>query len=202
LSDKKITEILELLNYGKMLPEIWKDRRELEFSRKIATLCNIDLKTAGSIASIVINIIRKTGKEEFASKRVEDLKKLGFGDSDIDRFKTIAQILREKAAYKEMNKVDDYIQLSEEVLPKITEIECAFDIRCKIEKEKVKTTLPMVLLKFKIKGEGEPFSKEIIFQTDIGSLRKISRSFTTMYRNASVLKEYTLQAKKGEADAE
>jgi hypothetical protein len=202
LSDEKINNILELINYGKVLPDIWRDHRETEYSRKIAARCDIDLKVASSIMGLLIDIMRRCKKEDFASKRADDLKILGFKDSDIDRFRKIAQTLRKKAAYKEIKKVDEYIQLSEEVLPRITAIECAFDIRCNIEKKRVKTMLPMILLKFEIEGETESPSKEVVFQADIGTIRQISRNLTKIYRNASVLREYTLQAQKGETHAE
>ncbi|MGB8780472.1 MAG: hypothetical protein WCD81_07475 [Candidatus Bathyarchaeia archaeon] len=192
ISDEKINDILKLVDYGRLLPDIWKDKREEEFNRKIAKICQFDDQKASLVMSSIIGILRNVKKKEFVLKRESDLLKLKFNKTEIERYGKLVNTLRKKGGHDEVREVDQWQSLTAEVLPSLASIECSFDIRCGIKKDQVSTYIPIVLLKLRATNEGGK-SSEFVFQTDIGTLRRITRVLTETYRNSSVLRKYTLK---------
>lgn len=194
IQDEKIYEVLKLIDYGRLLPEIWKGGQEPDYERKISKICKIDVQTAHSVMQVIVTVLRRMREKDFISRRVSDLTNLGFKRSEIRRFIKIAKLLKKNKAYDEITKVSQWEELSQEVLPSLTSIECAFDIRCKIERDRIETYVPIVLLKFEIETEEEGVPKDLVFQTNLGTFRHIVRSLTEIYRNSRVLSKYRLKA--------
>jgi len=99
LSEDKIIEVLKLIDFGRALPEIWNEHREPEIEEKIVKICKVDKKVSQSIITSILHTIRRVNKKGFISNRASDFKKLGFEQSQIDKFVNIAKILqKEKTA--------------------------------------------------------------------------------------------------------
>jgi len=196
IPDEKIDEVLKLLDYGRLFPDIWEGHRETEFGKKISKICKIDLRTCDKIMNTLVNIIRgMQQRKDFISKRASDLEQLGFKKPDVRRYLRIAYLLKKSKAKEGVAKVDRWDELSREVLPRLAEMEYAFDIRCGIKKGKISEFTPIVLIKFKVEGMGHS-SQELVFQTNLGFLRLLVKDMTEMYRYASVLKKYTIKAEE------
>ena len=195
IPDEMVHEVLKVLDYGRVVPDVWQDHREGEYNKKISKICNIDERAASSLIALIVSTIRRMRKKDFVSKRAADLKKLGFKQSEVDKFLRVTDLLKKNKAYDEISKVDKWIMMSSELLPRLSSIEYSFDIRCEIEKNRIGTSLPIILLKLELEDTRQKVPKEIVFQTDIGTFRHIVRNLAEIYRNAKVLRKYTLKVK-------
>lgn len=192
---EKLQKVLELIEYGKLLPEIWLERREREWNRKISRMTGIKVQEVPRIMRVISNALSGLQERKFILKRASDLKKIGYSNAEIGKFLKVAMLLRENKGASVASKMDQWIALSEEILPLLSFVECSFDIRCGVKNGKVVTFIPMVLMKFRtMEGESKA-PKELIFQMQIGDLRHFARGITEMYRNAAALKEYVVQLK-------
>lgn len=192
IPDKKIFDMLKFINYGKLFPEIYMEHLEQDWEKRISKTCKIDEQTVSSALNVILNILRGFQRKRFIVERASDLKRMGFEQSDIKRFLKIATTLRKNEAQKEIRKFDKWVQMSAEVIPRLMSIEYVYDIRCDTVRGKIETFLPLVLVKFETQ-DGSPYGKELVFQMDIGTLRRVARNFAEMYRNAKPLKEYVLK---------
>lgn len=77
VSDEAISEALRIIDYGRLLPDIWQERRAEEVSKKVARTCKIDENAAASIMNITVNIQRGLREKRYISKHASDLKKNG-----------------------------------------------------------------------------------------------------------------------------
>lgn len=118
---------------------------------------------------------------------------MGFKQTDINRFLKLAKLLKKNQASEEMLKINKWDILSREVLPRLESMDCAFDIRCRIEKSKIDTTIPIILTRFRLTSEEREPHRELVFQMDVGTLRHLARDLTEMYRRAKMLKQYSLK---------
>lgn len=196
LSDEKIDAVLKFLEYGRIIPSLYLEHREEEVSRKISEICDIDERASDQIINVIVNILRRVARRGFIPNRASDLKKMGFKESDVKRFRKIARLLKQKKADKDIKRVDKWREMFSEILPQLISIEYSFDIRCSVKGRKIEESLPIVLIKLETEGGEDETHDELVFQLDVGMAKHFARIFTKMYKEAQVLRNYQVQLKR------
>lgn len=185
LSLAKINRLLKILDEGKRLVTSYED---LDDEERILKDINKELKVSDRdafyISRFVFNIALLADKVNVIKSFSADLKTLGFSDKEIDKFSYLHKKLKRAKIPKEIRRKHEERKLATEIVPNMSDIEAATDIRYILKGKKIKSAVPVILIQLDLENP----EKRVVFQIDLPHLRKMINDLNEIYRRAKVLK--------------